>query len=151
MQWRLPFTVLRGFAEEADRVGSELYDKLIENPDLLPPETCRSFFIMQFAAGIKDALDFSNCDFDARCNEIESIKKVGKELEDKDSQKDERIDEIRKELLTRIGNSAGGFTKGDKYAEYLKWIYLNRTVADYLGGMTDTMAKDEYRRICQHL
>ena len=130
------------FDINAESIVGGLYDRLLANPFLLPPETLRRFYVMQVAAGLKDALDFSNCDFDARLKEMKRIR--GMECVAVTAGDDRRM-----KLVEGVrGATWDNESIQDRYL--LKWIYLNRVIADYIGDMTDAMAKEEYRRICQY-
>ena len=130
------------FDINAESIVGGLYDRLLANPFLLSPEALRRFYIMQVAAGMEDVLDFSNCDFDARSKEMKRIR--GMECVAVTAGDDRRM-----KLVEGVrGATWDNESIQDRYL--LKWIYLNRVIADYIGDMTDAMAKEEYRRICQY-
>ena len=130
------------FDINAESIVGGLYDRLLANPFLLSPEALRRFYIMQVAAGMEDVLDFSNCDFDARLGEMKRIR--GMECIAVSAGEDRRA-----KLVERVRGRAWD-DEDVQDAYLLKWIYLNRVIADYIGDMTDAMAKEEYRRICQY-
>ena len=85
----LSSTDVAEFDVNAHHIVASLYDRFLQNPELLPEEVLRRFMNMQTAAGLCDVLDFSNCDFDARRFEIKFIRDYGRLLTERTSTRTE--------------------------------------------------------------